>query len=88
MARKPFKFPSLTWLHLVQISRTKVRIGVLFPPDFFLSQQANSVLLSTAPTLNEPEQKSSLNPISPQGTWLLSSISVSSQAACLPTLSS
>jgi len=75
-------------MYLVKTLRTRVRIGVLFPHDFFRSQQANTVLLSMSPTLNEPGQKPSFNPISPQDIWLLSNLSSPFQAACLPTLAS
>lgn len=61
---------------------------VSFPYNFFRSQQPNPVLLSTSPTLNEPGQKPSFIPISPQDIWLLSNLSASLQAACLPTLAS
>ena len=50
-------------MYLVKALRTCVRIEVPFPNNFFRSQQANPVLLSISPTLNELGQKPSFNPI-------------------------
>ena len=56
---------AICMMYLVKTLRICVRIGVPFPHNFSRSQQANPVLLSLSPTLNEPRQKPSFNPISP-----------------------